>query len=178
MLTAEDQGELRPTLRAIEDEFGIPVMDVLQYRMETKLLKHKCTENSVVYTSFYDTPTLEQDYANFTNNRKIALRRFFKKRGYLHRPFHDLVCHYAIDSDAVIAMLPMQDVIGLKDFGRINDPENPHGDNWTWKLKDFKVFPAELDKIHEWLKDAGRLGDGGPRKQVAEVEDSDGDDEE
>lgn len=178
MLTAEDQGELRPTLKAIEEEFGIPVMDVLQYRMETKLLKHKCSENSVVYTSFYDTPTLEQDYANFTNNRKIALRRFFKKRGYLHRPFHDLVCHYAIDSDAIIAMLPMQDVIGLKDFGRINDPENPHGDNWTWKLKDFKVFPAELDKIHEWLKDAGRLGDGGPRKQVAEVEDNDSEDEE
>lgn len=157
LFTAEDQGELRPSLKALESEFDIPVMDVLQYRLETKLLKRPAQQKSVVYTTFYDTPTLEQDYADFTNNRKIALRRFFKKRNYLHRPFHDLVCHYAIDSDADIAMLAMQDVIGLKESGRINDPGNPEGDNWTWKLKDFKVFPGELAKIREWLEEANRI---------------------
>ncbi len=157
LFTAEDQGDMRPTLRELEQDFDVPIMDVLQYRMETKQLKKPASSLSVVYTTFYDTPTLEQDYADFSNNRKIALRRFFKKRNYTHRPFHDLVCHYAIDSDAVLVILAMQDVIGLKDSGRINDPSNEEGVNWTWKLKDFKTFPAELAKIREWLDAAGRL---------------------
>ena len=157
LFTAEDQGEMRPSLKEIEKDFSIPVMDVLQYRMETKLLKKPALPLSVVYTTFYDTPTLEQDYAGFTNNRKIALRRFFKKREYDHRPFHDLVCHFAINSEADIVMLAMHDILGIKEAGRINDPENPEADNWTWKLKDFKTFPDELKKISEWLKEAGRI---------------------
>ncbi|MDE5758939.1 MAG: 4-alpha-glucanotransferase [Allobaculum sp.] len=157
LFTAEDQGEMRPTLKELESEFDIPVMDVLQYRMETKKLKRPAPQKAVIYTTFYDTPTLEQDYSNFINNRKIALRRFFKKRNYLHRPFHDLVVHYAIDSDSDIAMIPMQDVIGLKEVGRINDPEHPEANNWTWKLKDFRTFPAELAKVREWLEAADRI---------------------
>ncbi|UNT94437.1 4-alpha-glucanotransferase [Allobaculum sp. Allo2] len=41
LFTAEDQGLMRPTLKEMEKEFSIPVMDVLQYRMETKLLKRQ-----------------------------------------------------------------------------------------------------------------------------------------
>lgn len=155
--TAEDQGEIRPSLKDLEKTYDIPVMDVLQYRMETKLLKKPATVESVMYTSFYDTPTLEEDYAQFTNNRKIALRRFFKKKGYDHRPFHDLVTHFAIDSEAEAAMLAMQDILGLKDAGRINDPEHPEKDNWTWKLKDFKTLPNDLAKVTDWMKAADRL---------------------
>ena len=167
LFTAEDQGILRPSLKSMEKEFSIPVMDVLQYRLETKLLKKPAQPLSVVYTSFYDTPTLEQDYASFTNNRKIALRRFFKKREYEHRPFHDLVCHFAINSEADLVILAMQDVIGLKEQGRINDPENKDAPNWTWKLKDFKTFPAELKKVSEWLKEAGRISAPAEEKAAA-----------
>lgn len=158
MFTAEDQGEMRPGLKDLEALYDIPFMDVLQYRMETKLLKRPAPANAVVYTSFYDTPTLEQDYAQYTNNRKIALRRFFKKREYEHRPFHDLVVHYAIDSEAVMVMLPMQDILGLKEAGQINNPNEPDNpDNWTWKLKDFKTFPDELVRVRQWLEGAGRI---------------------
>lgn len=157
LFTAEDQGLMRPTLKEMEKEFSIPVMDVLQYRMETKLLKKAAAPLSAVYTSFYDTPTIEQDYASFTNNRKIALRRFFKKREYEHRSFHDLVCHFAINSEAVLVLLAMQDILGIKEQGRINDPENEDVPNWTWKLKDFKTFPDELQKVKGWLEAAGRI---------------------
>lgn len=66
-------------------------------------------------------------------------------------------------------MIPMQDVLGLKDTGRINDPADPSADNWSWKLKDFKAFPAELEKIHGWLEAAGRLGDGSASAAEEEI---------
>ena len=73
-------------------------------------------------------------------------------------------------------MIPMQDVIGLKEAGQINDPTNPQGDNWTWKLKDFKVFPSELEKIRGWLETAGRIP-GFEAQPVTVVEEDTEDDE-
>jgi 4-alpha-glucanotransferase len=66
-----------------------------------------------------------------------------------------MVCHYALDSDADTVILPIWDVMGLKGNARINRPGTVEG-NWTWKLKDFKVFPKELLKTKEWVENSGR----------------------
>lgn len=147
MIIAEDQGQTRPSLNELEDELNIPGMDILQYRMETKLLKKPSKERSVVYTSTPDTPTMEEDYLSYDNNKRIALRRFFKKRNYSHRTFHDLVCHYAIDSDARLVLVNLADLVGAKQPISLSTI-SPEGElvDWSWKLKDFKVFPSELKK--------------------------------
>lgn len=157
MIIAEDQGQTRPSLNELEDELNIPGMDILQYRMETKLLKKPSKERSVVYTSTPDTPTMEEDYLSYDNNKRIALRRFFKKRNYSHRTFHDLVCHYAIDSDARLVLVNLADLVGAKQPISLSTI-SPEGElvDWSWKLKDFKVFPSELKKSSEWLMDSGR----------------------
>lgn len=154
---AEDAGMFRPSLKELENEFGIPGMDVLQRRMETKLLKRPPEPGCVVYTSTYETPSVEEDYTTFTNNKRIALRRFFKKRSYDHRAFHDLVCHYALDSDAGIVILNMADVLGLKEKSYFRHTGPDAADAWSWKIKDFKTFPSELLKTTPWLESSGRL---------------------
>lgn len=155
--TAEDIGFSKASLKELEKDFHIPGMDVLEFRLETKLLKRPAEPNTVIYTSTYDTMTLEEDYNSFTNNKKIALRRFFKKRGYDHRPFHDLVCHYALDSDADLVMLCLPDVIGLKDISATYQKSLPEEERWIWKLKDFKTFPADLQKTRPWIENSNRL---------------------
>jgi 4-alpha-glucanotransferase len=154
-LVAEDLGMIRPEVLTLEQSFGIPGMDVLEFRMDAKQLKKSAKENSVLYTGTHDNATLEEEYATFDNNKRISLRRFFKKRGYNYRSFHDMVCHYALDSDADTVILPIWDVMGLKGNARINRPGTVEG-NWTWKLKDFKVFPKELLKTKEWVENSGR----------------------
>lgn len=157
MFIAGDQGQTRPSLNELEEQLDIPGMDILQYRMETKLLKRPTRENSVVYTSTPDTPTMEEDYSTYDNNKRIALRRFFKKRGYTHRAFHDLVCHYAIDSDARLVLVSLGDLIGSKQpIQMVTTDAEGNPKPWSWKLKDFKVFPDELKKSSEWLMNAGR----------------------
>ncbi len=86
----------------------------------------------------------------------MSLRRFFKKKGYNYRNFHDMVCHYALDSEADLVILPIQDICGYKGDAQINQPGTISDTNWTWKLKDFRTFPSELLKTKSWIENAGR----------------------
>ena len=156
-LVAEDLGLIRDEVIELEDEYKIPGMDVLLFRMEAKMLKKPAKEHSILYTGTHDNATAEEDYLTYDSNKRISLRRFFKKKGYTHRSFHDMICHFAIDSEAETVILPIQDICGYKGNARINTPGTTSDENWTWKLKDFKTFPAELMKTREWLEEAERM---------------------
>lgn len=166
-LVAEDQGYSRSIYAASREEEQIPGIDVLINRMETKSLKKPVARNVVLYTSCFDTPTLEEDYQTYTNNKRIALRRFFKKKGYDHRAFHDLVVHFALDQDADMAIIPIQDICGYKGSTRISMLGEGDENNWKWKLKDFKTFPAELNRTTQWLQESGRLQSEEPEEEPA-----------
>ncbi len=156
-LVAEDLGLIRKEVLELEDDFNIPGMDVLLFRMEPKKLKVAAKQNSVVYTGTHDNATLNQDYKEFTQNKRISLRRFFKNRGYNHRDFADMVCHFALDSQADTVVLPIWDICGYKEEARINLPGTTSNSNWTWKLKDFKTFPKEIEKTKEWIESSHRM---------------------
>ena len=153
---AEDAGPHRPALSVMESEMKIPTMDVLENRMETKTLKRPALPNSVLYTSIYTEPSLEEDYVSYSNNKRIALRRFFKKRDYQHRAFHDLILNYALDSDAELVILNMTDVLGVKIPACLRWDVEGVPKDWAWKIKDFKTLPSELKKTTPWLEEAGR----------------------
>lgn len=156
-LVAEDLGsDIVQGVFDLEEEFDIPGMTVLQFQMETKLLRKPIPKDTVLYSGTHDNATLLEEYATYTNNRRISLRRFFKKRGYTHRKFNDMVCHFILDSDAELVILPIWDLCGYKAEARINVPATLSDQNWTWKLKDFKTFPDELLKTKEWIKNADR----------------------
>ena len=156
VLIAEDLGEIRPEVIDLEDDFGIPGMDVVMFRMEPKLLKKKAKKNVVISTGTHDNATMNQQYQELPNNKRVGLRRFFKKAGYDYRTYSDMVCHYVLDSDADLAVLPLWDICGYKGDARINTPGTIGLFNWTWKLKDFKTFPDQIMKTKEWIKQSGR----------------------
>ncbi len=157
-LVAEDLGsEMRQEMYDLEDRFEIPGMDVLLFRMEAKLLRKPAKKNSVLYIGTHDNETLAQAYQSFDNKKRVSLRRLFKKRGYENRRFNELVCRYALDSEADLVVLGIWDVCGLKSEARINFPGTVSDENWTWKLKDFKVFPDQLRLTREWIEESGRI---------------------
>ena len=156
-LIAEDLGYIRQEVLDLEKDFNLPGMDVLIFRMEPKLLKKPAEKNKVVYSGTHDNPTLDEEYKTYSPNKRTALRRFFKKRGYESRNFNDLVCHYLIDCEADFVILSLWDVCGYSEEARINRPGLETDLNWSWKLKNFKTFPAELMKTRPWLEQAGRI---------------------
>ena len=67
-----------------------------------------------------------------------------------------MVCHFLLDSEANLVILPVWDICGYKQEARINVPSTLSDQNWSWKLKDFKTFPEEIEKTKEWIKNANR----------------------
>ena len=155
-LIAEDLGMIRKEVTELADAYKIPGMEVLLFKMEAKQLRKPIPQHKVLYTGTHDNATIMQDYVHYDNNRRISLRRFFKKRGYEERAFYDIVCHFALDSKADLVILPIWDICGYKEEARINTPGTVGDQNWTWKLKDFKTFPDELMKTKQWIEQAGR----------------------
>ena len=155
-LVAEDLGDIRPEVLKLRDAYQLPGMDVLLFRMEPKMLKRPAKKNSIVYTGTHDNDTAEEAYGKFTHNRRIALRRFFHNRGYNERNFHDLLVHFAFDSDADYVIIPLQDILGLKEEGHMNHPGTIGSPNWEWKLKDYKKLTKEMNKLKKWLVNAHR----------------------
>ena len=156
VLVAEDLGLIRPEVIELEEDYGIPGMDVLLFRMEAKQLKKKAKKNSVLYTGTHDNATCNEDYHTYDSNKRISLRRFFKNQGYSSRAFNEMLCQFALDSNADTVILPIWDICGYKEEARINTPGTVSNKNWTWKLKDFKTFPDKVMKTKEWIEKSNR----------------------
>lgn len=155
-LIAEDLGDIRKEVIELEEDFNIPGMDVILFRMNPKQLKPQTKQNVCIYTGTHDNATVNQEYQDYSKNKRINLRRFFKKNGYDHRNFNDLICHFVLDSNADIAILPIWDICGFKKEARINFPGTISDENWTWKLKDYKGFEQEMMKTREWIVSSNR----------------------
>lgn len=155
-IVAEDLGELRDEVGELRDAYDLLGMRVLQFEMEPKRLKKGFGEHVIVYSGTHDNMTLETWYEQQDMNLKIALRRFFHNRDYNERNFHNLVCHFALNCEACICILPMQDILGLKKEGRMNTPSTIGAPNWQWKLKNLKECREDMEKIEKWIEESKR----------------------
>ena len=153
---AEDLGDLRRQVGKLRDHYNLMGMNVISFELQPKLLKKPRKEHIVLYTGTHDNDTLEGFYQLLTQNRRIALRRFFHNCGYDNRMFHELVIRYCLDSAADVVILPMSDILGLKSEGRLNTPGTIGSPNWEWKVKNLKEFYALLPKLGEWMQAGGR----------------------
>jgi 4-alpha-glucanotransferase len=132
-VVAEDLGVITPDVHALRDELGFPGMAVLIWAFQAdedsphRLENHR--EHQVVYTSTHDTATLAEAFPD-------------------QDPW-DLV-ELALSSRASLAIVPVQDVLGLGEEGRMNRPGVIGGGNWKWRLE-----PGELTDEHAaWLRAA------------------------
>lgn len=48
-----------------------------------------------------------------------------------------------------IVIIPVQDILGLDENGRINLPGVVDNSNWSWRLKDFKDFKKRISIMNE-----------------------------
>lgn len=155
-IVAEDLGDLRKQVGKLRDHYELLGMNVVQFELVPKLLKRKRREHVILYTGTHDNDTLEGFYQELTQNRRIALRRFFHNCGYDNRTFHELVIRYCLDSEACTVILAAQDILGLKSEARINTPSTIGSPNWEWKVKNLKEFYSLLPQLGEWIKDSVR----------------------
>lgn len=135
---AEDLGNITPDVEALRDELGFPGMVVLLWAFSGtadnphRLENHR--ERAVVYTSTHDTDTLA---GHFPDDDPWDLLEL------------------AFDSPAVLAMVPIQDVLGLGSDARMNTPGEARG-NWTWRLGDGQLTEELAAGLRATTASAGR----------------------
>lgn len=158
-IIAEDLGYLTPSVLELVDKTGFPGMKVLQFAFnangESDYLPHKYTKNCVVYTGTHDNDTVQSWYRNMSPED----RRF--SREYLHNQDSDVsgihwdFIRLAFASVAWLAIIPMQDYLGLGNEARINMPSTL-GENWKWRMKPDEFTDEIAEKCYKMAKIYGR----------------------
>lgn len=149
---AEDLGIITPEVAQLRDDFGLPGMKVLQFAYGSDAtnenLPHNYSANFLVYTGTHDNDTSLGWFNSIGKKEKRLLHKYVAGSG---KQFVRNFMEEAWRSAAFMAIVPMQDVLGLDTGARMNTPGVPSG-NWGWRFSwsqlrsNHKVF---LKKITE-----------------------------
>lgn len=143
---AEDLGIIDYGVEKLRQRTGYPGMKIILFAFDGKptnpYLPRNITENSVAYTGTHDNATCLGLLKRMTDEQfsvfKSRLRAELKWEG-VHMPFRTreeaalALCMCTLASKANLAVIPIQDVMGLDDDARMNKPSTSEG-NWQFRL--------------------------------------------
>ena len=160
-LIAEDLGIITPEVERLRDELGFPGMRVLQFAFgsdaddaENPHRPERYTPGSVAYTGTHDNNTALGWYRDEASDEtKAALAE-------LTGPETDDVgwgmIRVVLESNADLAVIPLQDVLGLGSEARMNMPGSMDG-NWRWRFREGDLTPAHAARLRDLTAKSGRL---------------------
>ncbi|MGD9605009.1 MAG: 4-alpha-glucanotransferase [Bacilli bacterium] len=152
-IIAEDLGFLTEEVYQLLHDCGYPGMKIFQFGFDahgdSEYSPHNLTKNAIVYTGTHDNLPIEawidslkpEDYQYLMDYMHIKNR---KDAGFAAI----LEC---LKSVCDIAIIPMQDYLGLKEEARINRPSFLGG-NWIWRMQKQATTEKLATKINYWVK--------------------------
>jgi 4-alpha-glucanotransferase len=135
-LVAEDLGVITADVVALKREFALPGMRVLQFAFDGDAanphLPNLHERDSVVYTGTHDNDTARGWYSGLDRDtaRRVAAQLGVGGDG---DAVPEALVRAALGSLALLAILPVQDLLGLGSAARLNTPGTAHG-NWSWRV--------------------------------------------
>lgn len=165
-IIAEDLGVITPDVEELRDAFGFPGMRILQFAfggdVDNKDLPHNYHRSVVVYTGTHDNDTTvgwfngetgsTRDAEQIQRERAFCLD-YLRAMGLAGDEINWDFITAAFHSVADIAIVPLQDVLGLGSEARMNLPNTTSG-NWTWRFRS----GALTDQVVRRLKDLTEAG--------------------
>jgi len=134
-LVAEDLGVITDEVTALRERFHLPGMKILQFAFDgnpaNAYLPHKHEFNSVVYTGTHDNDTTLSWYELLDDAVRRRVHEYLGCRE--DEPMPWPLIRTALASVACLAVLPMQDILGLGQGERMNTPGTTEG-NWQWRF--------------------------------------------
>jgi len=162
-LIAEDLGHMTDTVRKLVKDSGFPNMKVIQFGFSVDdlgktndYLPHNYDRNCVVYTGTHDNETIAGWYKGLKKKEKLLLREYLDDYHTDEAVFYRSINRMAMAATANICILPIQDVLGLDNSARMNQPSTVKT-NWRWRL-DAELLTKEAQKeLLELTKRYGRF---------------------
>lgn len=158
-IIAEDLGFLTDSSRQLVEDCGYPGMKIIQFafdsREESDYLPHNYSRNCVVYTGTHDNDTIIGWYNTLCEEDKEYATSYVNNHNSKLEEIHWDFIKFTLASVADLAIIPMQDYLGLGSEARINTPSTLGG-NWVWRMKKDDIDMNLADKICYITKLYGR----------------------
>lgn len=151
-LVAEDLGIITDEVNALRNKYHLPGMKILQFAFSGEegnpYLPHHIEENSVVYTGTHDNDTTLGWYESSDERQRMHLHAYLQSS---HSEQHELnmpkdLIDMALKSNALLAIIPMQDILELDSSYRMNTPGTSAG-NWHWRFNWQQLSIAQQEYI-------------------------------
>jgi 4-alpha-glucanotransferase len=150
-IIAEDLGLITPDVREVIEHFKFPSMKILQFAFGGDMptnpyIPHNYERNCIVYTGTHDNNTIQGWYGNEAD--EATRNRVAEFLGHAVNPesIHWEMIRLALGSVGIMAVTPMQDVLGLGEEARMNFPQKTEG-NWMWRMKADQITPQIVEKL-------------------------------
>ncbi|MGH8171164.1 MAG: 4-alpha-glucanotransferase [Steroidobacteraceae bacterium] len=137
----EDLGVITDDVVALRKSFGLPGMRVLQFAFsgegDNPHLPHMHEHDSVAYTGTHDNDTTLGWYRSLDEGTR---RRVDSMLRAVPASMPDALIREALGSVGQLAVVPVQDLLGLGSEARLNTPGTVAG-NWRWRLSPEALTP-------------------------------------
>ncbi len=157
-LVAEDLGVITPDVDALRKQFHLPGMGVLQFAFDSyEDNPHKpqnVTPDRVYYTGTHDNDTVLGWFASLDEVQQahVLTTLDITEAAQLNAAMLQTI----FASVADLAIVPMQDLLGLDSRGRMNTPGTVDG-NWLWQFN-WQDVPDDLaSSLRQLLHNTERL---------------------
>lgn len=164
---AENLGVITPEVENLRKQFGFPGMSLLQFAFGNdpqgpSFRPHNYFRELVAYTGGHDNDTTVGWWSSSGVGESTRTAEDIRKErdftraylGFQNEPVNWVFIRTVLASVADLAIIPLQDVLGLGSEARMNLPGTVSG-NWKWRYKSGALTPA----IREQLKTLAALYD-------------------
>lgn len=158
-LVAEDLGVIDAAVLELRDGAGLPGMAVLQFAFggdaNNAFLPHNHTRKLVVYPGTHDNDTTAGWWQTASPTERAHVARYTGLDPATGPEVAQLFNRLALGSVADLAVLAVQDVLGLDSTARLNRPGVEEA-NWAWRLPAGALTPAVASELRSLASLYGR----------------------
>ncbi len=161
-IIVEDLGQPSESCDRLLKDCGYPGMKVMQFafdlndsKKENPYLPHNHIQNSVVYTGTHDHDTLWGWVQKLSNKEISYIKDYLNIKRSSNRDMAKELIRVVHSSVANLAVVPIQDYLGLGNEAKINGP-GTLGGNWQWRLKEGMLTEALAEEILTLTRRYGR----------------------
>jgi 4-alpha-glucanotransferase len=157
-VVAENLGIITAEVEAMRRGLGFPGMAVLQFAFGTNrnspgILPHTYTTDTAAYTGTHDNDTTvgwwkSTGEGTTHSPEQIAAERAFARTylGCEDAEIHWGFIRVILSSVAELAIMPLQDILGLGSEARMNTP-GTLGGNWRWRYRSDMLTPETRQRL-------------------------------
>lgn len=156
-ILAEDLGVITPEVEALRDYFEFPGMKILQFAFGSDpgnpYLPFNFQRNCLVYTGTHDNDTTVGWFESLSDYERSRVINYVG--GITEQGIHWEMVRLALSSIANLAIIPVQDLLGLGSDARMNTPSKAEG-NWEWRYRSDALQPWISDRLNTLTQLFGR----------------------